>query len=66
MIFLQRNAGEKRVTLEAIMRDIERANGDIKNMQYELKRVPKAKEIELSGKSPARLHFAMARANIEL
>ena len=31
------------------MRDIERANGDIKNMQFEIKRVPKAKEIELSG-----------------
>ncbi|CDW90009.1 UNKNOWN [Stylonychia lemnae] len=32
------------------MRDIERANSDIKNMQYEIKRVPKMKEVELNGK----------------
>jgi hypothetical protein len=32
------------------VRDIERANSDIKNMQYEIKRVPKIKEIELNGK----------------
>lgn len=32
------------------MRDVERANADIKNMQYEIKRVPKVKEIEFNGK----------------
>jgi len=31
------------------MRDIERANSDIKNMQYEIKRVPKIKEVEFNG-----------------
>ena len=36
--------------LEQIMRDIERANSDIKNMQYEIKRVPKIKEVEFNGK----------------
>lgn len=32
--------------LEYISKDIERANSDIKNMQYEIKRVPKINEIE--------------------
>jgi hypothetical protein len=32
------------------VRDVERANADIKNMQYEIKRVPKVKEIEFNGK----------------
>lgn len=36
--------------LEYISKDIERANSDIKNMQYEIKRVPKIKEIEFLGK----------------
>ena len=36
---------EKRRILEEIMRDVERANSDIKNMQYEIKRVPKIQEI---------------------
>ena len=36
---------EKRRILEEIIRDVERANSDIKNLQYEIKRVPKIQEI---------------------
>ena len=36
--------------LEQVRKDIERANADIKNLQYEAKKAPKQKEVELLGK----------------
>ena len=43
--------------IEQIGKDIERANADIKNLQYELKKVPKQKEIELLGMITNSIHF---------
>ena len=37
--------------LQEVGKMIEWANGDIKNLQYEAKKAPKQKEVELLGKS---------------
>eukprot|EP00347_Sterkiella_histriomuscorum_P019409 403341733 len=47
---LVKETHDRKKTLEGIIRDIQRANSDIKNMQYEIKRVPKMKEVELNEK----------------
>ena len=41
---LQKNVAEKKKLIETVEREIDRVNNDIKNAQYDLKRLPKERE----------------------
>ena len=48
---MQRDTHERKRMLQEIAKVIEWSNSDIKSLQYEAKKAPKQKEVELLGKS---------------